>query len=66
MHQVLCFLITVQLLVLATPLKSATHAVARNSTYAEQAIFGSDPGSFLLIGLGLLAVGIVGTRALRS
>lgn len=66
MHRVLCCLTFVNLLLLASPLNAAMHVIATTASYTEQTIFGSDPGNFLLIGLGLLAVGAVGTRALRN
>lgn len=66
MKWVFFFLLNLLLFILMAPLAAASQALVQQEGYSEGAFAVTDPGSLLLIGLGLVVVGMVGTRALRG
>jgi hypothetical protein len=66
MKWVLCFLLNLLLFLVAAPLAAAVQGIVQQGKYTEGTFAITDPGSLLLIGLALVAVGMVGTRALRG
>jgi hypothetical protein len=66
MKWVYCFLLNLLLFLLVAPLAASVQTASQQGSYAEGAFSVTDPGSLLLIGLGLVVVGMVGTRALRG
>ncbi len=62
MKTLLCFAAICLVFLVISPMAGAVQHVP----LSEDASFLPEPSSFLLIGFALLAVGIVGTRALRG